>query len=341
MGFVFAVFSPLPRDASLGLGAPRTQTRRRCSILSPWMPPSEAPREAATAREAAATDAALFTFHLFSRLEGLVWSWDDSEEAQPEASLSHFVWPPSFPPDRPVGHAFSTTDSKGGRAFGFVLAWAGAPPVSEANSGALVLLSKMPLQGVFEEVLLLAHERLFAAAAVSAAAAAAAPLADGVGYDDTDSDIPSSPSSTSSTRPASSACSVDTDVGSKAEIQPETGAMGSAAPPVPSLSAAASIAATAARCCAAATAPTAAAHSDPAPVALAALCDASVAPLLAELQDSLLRTPAGLALRAAEERGNWCGEAAVLCTLWQRLRGEPQRLLHLLLAVHLEHKVSS
>jgi len=310
------------------------------------MPPSEAPREAATAREAAATDAALFTFHLFSRLEGLVWSWDDSEEApKPEASLSHFVWPPSLPPDRPVGHAFSTTDSKGGRAFGFVLAWAGAPPVSEANSGALVLLSKLPLQGVFEEALLLAHERLFAAAAVSAAAAAAAPLADGVGYDDMeDSDIPSSPSSTSSTRPASSACSVDTDVGSKdlvAEIQPEAGAMGSAAPPVPSLSAAASIAATAARCCAAATAPTAAAHSDPAPVALAALCDASVAPLLAELQDSLLRTPAGLALRAAEERGNWCGEAAALCTLWQRLRGEPQRLLHLLLAVHLEHKVSS
>ena len=190
------------------------------------MPPSEAPREAATAREAAATDAALFTFHLFSRLEGLVWSWDDSEEApKPEASLSHFVWPPSLPPDRPVGHAFSTTDSKGGRAFGFVLAWAGAPPVSEANSGALVLLSKLPLQGVFEEALLLAHERLFAAAAVSAGAAAAAPLADGVGYDDTeDSDIPSSPSSTSSTRPASSACSVDTDVGSKdlvAEIQPE------------------------------------------------------------------------------------------------------------------------
>ena len=49
----------------------------------------------------------------------------------------------------------------------------------------------------------------------------------------------------------------------------------------------------------------------------------------------------GPAMCVGEERGNWCGEAAALCTLWQRLRGEPQRLLHLLLAVHLEHKVSS
>eukprot|EP00964_Phaeocystis_antarctica_P101265 scaffold66754_cov36-Phaeocystis_antarctica.AAC.1 len=82
--------------------------------------------------------ATLFTVHLFSRSEGSVWSWDDSEEAsKPEASLSHFVWPPSLPSHRPVVHAFSTTDSKGGRAFGLVLAWAGAPPVSEANSGAL------------------------------------------------------------------------------------------------------------------------------------------------------------------------------------------------------------
>ena len=308
-------------------------TRTRTHSRSPSMP-------------AAATEAALFTVHLFSRSEGVVWSWDDSEEApKPEASLSHFVWPPSLPSHRPVVHAFSTTDSKGGRAFGFVLAWAGAPPVSEANSGALVLLSKLPLQRVFEEVLLQAHERLLAAAAVSAAvavAAAAAPLADGDGYYDTDCDLSSPSSSASSTRPVSSACSVDTDIGSKdlvAEIQPEAGTVGSAAPLVPSLSAAASIAATAARC-AAATAPAASAHADHAdhaaaaaaaaaaavsPVVLAALCDDSVVPLLAELQDSLLRAPAGLALRAAEERGNWCGEAAALCTLWQATSRLPNR----------------
>ena len=46
--------------------------------------------------------------------------------------------------------ADAPTDSRGSRAFGFVLAWAGT---QQADSSALVLLSQIPIQGVFEEAL--------------------------------------------------------------------------------------------------------------------------------------------------------------------------------------------
>ena len=302
-----------------------------------------APTTAPAAAPAPAAD--YFTVHYLTREEGTIWSWSAGGKPEtPEASLPYFVWPPSLNAYRPSAHAYSTTNSKGGRSFGFVLAWAGTLPRhgGEPDGSALVLLSKLPIHGVYEEALLMMHERLFAAAAATTPAPVVAP--GGSDGDDTDGEGPSPLSS------STSACSLTSEdattrPGSANSMEQQTPAQPSepsaGVPTPPSLSAAANIATATPRTAAtAATATTAGSPATPAsPAALAALCDSVVAPLLRELHRLLDKAPQGLALRAGEERGAWCGEAASLQTLWQRLRGDASRLLHVLLAVVLEYKV--
>ena len=68
--------------------------------------------------EAPEEEEELFTVHLLSKADGALWSWHPGgSEARLDSTLTYFAWPPSLGEHRPVAHAFSTTDSRGSRAF--------------------------------------------------------------------------------------------------------------------------------------------------------------------------------------------------------------------------------
>ena len=118
-----------------------------------------------------ATDVMDLSCHLLGA-QGVRWSWaNDAAAAHGDSvvgSLPVFCWPPQLWVDRPTAHAFATTGSMGERRFGFVISWVSTLSTTSGHEASvLVILSSLPLEWLFFEVCLCAHERLVRAAACS------------------------------------------------------------------------------------------------------------------------------------------------------------------------------